>query len=781
VRREIRLARREGKTVSPVKGPGIADISQLPRWLGETYDLNVEERRTLLLRVLQGPSTQKRSPMMAPEPPADFVQRPAEFNDQKARLLDAKGDAVAITAAFRGAGGYGKTTLAKALAYDPDVQDAYFDGILWVELGENPENLLSIISDLVEILSGKRPGLENINGAAAKLGEALGDRRILMVVDDAWREQHLRPFLQGGASTTRLVTTRDDNILPTYATRQIVDAMQAEEALALLAAGLPADQVRAAYRELSALATRVGEWALLLKLVNGFLNRAVGRGQVLPLAIGGVNSRLDEKGLVAFDSRNEADRAKAVARTIGVSLEHIDIDSRRRFGELGIFPEDTHVPIGIVERLWRETGPLDSIGTEDLLNDLYSLSLLLDLDLERRTLKIHDTIRQFLRDRAGEQKLLDQHKSILRILEAVGGSVMDELSRRYYYLCLPYHLAQANERKRLDALLLDPRWLTAKLVCTATPTALVADYDQYARGEAQSLIGRTLRLTVGICARDQRQLIPQLLGRLMQNETVAKTGFLKAARQQVLPPAILHRSVSLTPPGAEIARLENQSDWVHALCMLPDGRLASGDMEGSIRLWDLKTYSEHATLKGHSGNLTALCMLPDGRLASGGFDGTIRLWDLRSGSQAASFEVFGLSTVTALCALPDGCLASGCFTGIIQVWDLKTGSETGCIKAHLRAVTAFCMLPDGRLSSSSDDNSIRLWDVNCNAETARLEGHTGSVKALCVLADGRLASGGHDRTIRLWDLTCSAETDRIECDESPRFSRCRTGFSPRGV
>jgi hypothetical protein len=46
-------------------------------------------------------------------------------------LLDAKGDAVAITAALRGAGGYGKTALAKALAHDPDIQDAYFDGILW--------------------------------------------------------------------------------------------------------------------------------------------------------------------------------------------------------------------------------------------------------------------------------------------------------------------------------------------------------------------------------------------------------------------------------------------------------------------------------------------------------------------------------------------------------------------------------------------------------------------------------------------------------------------------
>jgi hypothetical protein len=99
-------------------------LNKLPRWIGNVYDLNIPERRSLLMRVLEGPSHQKRVPMMAPEPPEDFVQRPVEFEALKRKLLDTKGDAVAITAALRGAGGYGKTTLAKALAHDPDIADA---------------------------------------------------------------------------------------------------------------------------------------------------------------------------------------------------------------------------------------------------------------------------------------------------------------------------------------------------------------------------------------------------------------------------------------------------------------------------------------------------------------------------------------------------------------------------------------------------------------------------------------------------------------------------------
>jgi hypothetical protein len=91
----------------PIKGPGLGDLSVLPRWIGQVYDLNFPEHFTTLIRVLEDRSRRKRVPVMAPTPPVDFVKRPAEFDALKRQLLDAKGDATAVTAAFRGAGGYG--------------------------------------------------------------------------------------------------------------------------------------------------------------------------------------------------------------------------------------------------------------------------------------------------------------------------------------------------------------------------------------------------------------------------------------------------------------------------------------------------------------------------------------------------------------------------------------------------------------------------------------------------------------------------------------------------
>jgi hypothetical protein len=56
------------------------------------------------------------------------------------------------------------------------------------------------------------------------------------------------------------------------------------------------------------------------------------------------------------------------SRTIGVSLEPLDNGQRARFGELGVFPEDADIPVGIVARLRAETGGLDELETEALLS-----------------------------------------------------------------------------------------------------------------------------------------------------------------------------------------------------------------------------------------------------------------------------------------------------------------------------------------------------------------------------------------------------------------------------
>jgi NB-ARC domain len=319
------------------------------------------------------------------------------------------------------------------------------------------------------LLSGERPQLETLNAAAAKLGETLGDRRILMVVDDVWRKPDLEPFLRSGRHCLRLVTTRIDSVLPEKAVAQKVDAMRGDEALSLLSGGLPRDQTTRERASLKSLAARFGEWPLLLKTVNGFLRNRVNGGEPLPIAIAAANKRLDAKGLTVFDAGDKTQRANAVAFTIGVSLDLLSAPERERFGELGVFPEDADIPVGVVARLWAETGGLADFETEDLLGKLFDLSLLLERDLGQGFFRLHDTVRQFLRARTGEERLVTQHRVLVASLDGAGKAA-DERTRRYFYLSRPHHLAEAGERDQLDALLLDPAWLKAKLDATANRT-----------------------------------------------------------------------------------------------------------------------------------------------------------------------------------------------------------------------------------------------------------------------------------------------------------------------
>jgi WD40 repeat protein len=75
--------------------------------------------------------------------------------------------------------------------------------------------------------------------------------------------------------------------------------------------------------------------------------------------------------------------------------------------------------------------------------------------------------------------------------------------------------------------------------------------------------------------------------------------------------------------------LIGHSEQVQSVAFSPDGQmLASGDVSGTIKLWQLSTGTQMGTLKGHSA-WVEVAFSPIGKtLISGGFDDTIKLWSL---------------------------------------------------------------------------------------------------------------------------------------------------------
>jgi hypothetical protein len=83
--------------------------------------------------------------------------------------------------------------------------------------------------------------------------------------------------------------------------------------------------------------------------------------------------------------------------------------------------------------------------------------------------------------------------------------------------------------------------------------------------------------------------------------------------------------VALAPDGKTLA-------WVNAPWDDAAGTKAS--VEREIRLLDITTGRDVATLKGHTGGVWPLVFSPDGKtLAAGGVDGKIYLWDIPAAGQ----------------------------------------------------------------------------------------------------------------------------------------------------
>ncbi len=208
VRKEWRYARSKGVTVCPILVPrNPPSFEKLPFGLSQKHFYDLDHQWDAFIKQLSGSGRTTKIPFSAPDMPDDFVQRGEIFDALRGYLLhltsqdaDAPKNPVAISTALQGAGGFGKTTMAIALCHDDDIQNAYLDGTQWVELGETPD-LLFWMNKLYNELAPKTGGFTDINEAGRAVKDLLANKNVLLVIDDVWNPQHVKPFLERRSHT----------------------------------------------------------------------------------------------------------------------------------------------------------------------------------------------------------------------------------------------------------------------------------------------------------------------------------------------------------------------------------------------------------------------------------------------------------------------------------------------------------------------------------------------------------------------------------------------------
>ena len=173
----------------------------------------------------------------------------------------------------------------------------------------------------------------------------------------------------------------------------------------------------------------------------------------------------------------------------------------------------------------------------------------------------------------------------------------------------------------------------------------------------------------------------------------------------------------------------DKEEHLSQLSFSPDGQfvaVASGEFDnrgGYIRLWDLGKGQLHSTLKGHNERATAVAFSMDGKvLASGDMDGTVKLWDPIGGREVHQIQSprYGMCRTLAFFQQNRGALAIH-WDLTVQIHEAETWQMTTAFDLDDYALTA-ALTCDGKfLAAGCSDNSVRLIDTVNNICLERTE------------------------------------------------------------
>jgi WD40 repeat protein len=213
--------------------------------------------------------------------------------------------------------------------------------------------------------------------------------------------------------------------------------------------------------------------------------------------------------------------------------------------------------------------------------------------------------------------------------------------------------------------------------------------------------------------------------------------------------------------GKERATLEGHTDWVRCLAFSADGKtLVSGGKDSSIRLWDTQSGKELSTLKTKRDLVDAVALSPDGKTwaATTSTSNTspskgMVLLDAETGKVLWTVEG---KRWWRLAFSPDGKTLAALSDGV-TLWDVQTGE----VRATCGGAACLDFSPDSRTLATGGD-PIRLWDVPTGKEQAAFPGQKEETTSLAFSPDGRTLTAASGKRVTRWDVATLTEQASLD-------------------
>ena len=228
-----------------------------------------------------------------------------------------------------------------------------------------------------------------------------------------------------------------------------------------------------------------------------------------------------------------------------------------------------------------------------------------------------------------------------------------------------------------------------------------------------------------------------------------------------------------------IGTLSGHENKINSIQFSADGTMiVSGSSDKTVRVWDVHNRCLIQVFDGHKpnplvitqkldeGDVYSVSFSHDGMLvASGSGDNTIKLWELSSGRNVATLRGHA-DLVQCVAFSPDGASILSCSADkSTRLWAVGSGAEVRRFVRHSSSVNTVSFSPHGDfiLSGSCAERdakrrcvrgSLMLWETQTGRMLAEFTGHNSSVVAVTFSPSGRFAlSGSLDKTLKLWDVS----------------------------
>lgn len=189
----------------------------------------------------------------------------------------------------------------------------------------------------------------------------------------------------------------------------------------------------------------------------------------------------------------------------------------------------------------------------------------------------------------------------------------------------------------------------------------------------------------------------------------------------------------------------------------PDGKyLASGYMDGTVIIWDIKAGIKIWHIKGDIRYIRSLTFLPHGKLLATIFsDGNIKIWDTEARKDNQNLTQNTDNIIHLAFSSDNKLIATGSVNNIPQNWDVELFKNISIARRHSSDTISIAFSSYGDiLAVGSFSRTTKIWDISKDKKYYnKIAKHISDATAIAFSPDGeQLAIGKRENMFEIWNI-----------------------------